>query len=188
MNEPLLTAGDHLRVRFVRRGDRWTHAIEASDANGLLWRLESIEGAANEAWPSSPPLQSLQWHTPAQKEPVALLVGMAGSSHWSATIAADGNRLLFDIACRLSAQPVSLGSSYRLSGPAGQPLRLIASQRTIQLLSLASADAPPGTVISDNGRITARIDDPRANLPRTVRWQYAVSIAWPASVVSVPPW
>jgi hypothetical protein len=177
MNEFLLAAGEHLRVRFTRLGDRWTHAIEASDANGLLWRLESLEGAADEFWPPSPPLQSLQWHAPAQGEPVALLVGMAGSSHWSATIAADGNHLLFDIACRLSAQPISLGSSYRLSDSAGQPLPLSASQPKIHLLPLATADASPGSVISDSGRITVCIEDPRSNLPRTVRWHYAVSIS-----------
>ena len=180
MNDAVLTAGDHLRVRFQRRDDRWTHAIEATDANGLLWRLESIEGAADEFWPPSPPLQSLQWHSLANQEPVALLVGMAGSSHWSATIAAEGNRLLFDIACRLSAQPIWLGGSYRLSNSAGQPLPLAASKPTIQLLPLAVADAPPGSIVSNNGRITVHIEDARSNLPRTVRWQYAVSMPCPS--------
>lgn len=177
MNESILPAGDHLQVRFVRRADRWTHAIEASGANGLLWRLESIEGANDESWPPSPPLQSLQRHAPEGQPPVVLLVGMAGASHWSATVAADGNHILFDVACRLSSQPVWLGSSYRLSDSTGHALPLIASQPKIQQLPLVTADAPPGSIVSDNGRITLRIDDPRSNLPRTVRWQYAVSVS-----------
>ena len=139
--------------------------------------MESVEGAADEPWPPSPPLQSLQWHSIGKQEPVALLVGMAGSSHWSATVAADGERILLDVACRLSIEPLRLGSTYRLSGPDGNPLPPSVNQPKIELLPPPIAGDPRGVVESDGGRITIRIDSLTARFPRTVRWQYAVFIA-----------
>jgi hypothetical protein len=47
---------------------------------------------------------------------VAFLTGMAGSSHWSASIACEParNRAAFDIACRCKQRPAWVGSLYQL--------------------------------------------------------------------------
>jgi hypothetical protein len=108
--------GQCLRVEFVRRGDRLGHVICAVSATGeVVPLLESIEGSAADDWPKSPPLQSLSLETLPDGRKVALLVGMAGGSHWSASVepALDSAELIFDIACRHAKQPRWLGSQYQ---------------------------------------------------------------------------
>ena len=74
--------------------------------------LESVEGSASDDWPASPPLQNLSIEELAPGRRAALLVGMAGRSHWSASIEPVPGQaaLLFDVACRTSDSDVSLGS------------------------------------------------------------------------------
>jgi hypothetical protein len=63
-------------------------------------------------------LQNAQVDTLPDGRRVALLVGMAGRSHWSLaaelTTSAATERLTLDVACRFSARPERLGSRYRL--------------------------------------------------------------------------
>lgn len=113
-----LTVAD-LTVRFVWCDDRWVH--EVVQADGTCWR--SIEGSAAAAgdprWPPSPVLVELSWlgRSPG---PAILGVGLAGRSHFSASVGPDPDhrdRLRFDIACRVNEPPGWLGSTYR--GPQG---------------------------------------------------------------------
>ena len=83
MNKAAIAAGG-LRVEFLWLGDRYGHRIEA--ASGAV--LVSEEGAPEDSWPPSPPLQSLHLETREHVQ-IAYLVGMAGSGHWSASIEAD---------------------------------------------------------------------------------------------------
>jgi hypothetical protein len=110
--------GRLLRVEFVWRGDRFGHVISLVDADGARPLLESVEGSLADAWPPSPPLQSLTIETRQADSRVALLVGMAGRSHWSASIEAlpDRAELRFDMACRHTELPAWLGSSYAWQG------------------------------------------------------------------------
>jgi hypothetical protein len=106
-----------LRIEFVWKGDRYAQLIALVDASGTAQPLlESIEGTAHDAWPPSPPLQNLTIETRPDGSCVALLLGMAGNAHWSASIeaAADKAALVFDIACRHSTNPGALGGRYRL--------------------------------------------------------------------------
>src|SRR5512145_957858 len=100
--ETAIECGD-LRVVFRWRGDRYGHTVKRR-IDGV-WRplLESIEGTADDDWPLSPALQSLHIER-RPNGPVALLVGQAGSSHWSASVEADQNcsALIFDLACRIT--------------------------------------------------------------------------------------
>jgi hypothetical protein len=138
----LVSAG--LRIVWLAREDRAGHRIEMLAGNDFVPLLESIESTATD-WPSSPPLA--QWH--CEKRPglvrVALGVGRAGTSHWSASIEvvseekwgeqgtglfiddAQGNpddngplpfsaRIAFDLACRACERPMRLGSRYRCLG------------------------------------------------------------------------
>lgn len=164
MPELLRTSALHgfqLCLEFIQRGDRLGHRIAMQTASGDVSPiLESVEGAADEDWPPSPPLQSLSYHALPGLRRAALLVGMAGASHWSASIeqAAHEPLFLFDIACRYGSQPQWLGSQYELLHP----------------------DASARVAIhSENARITPgpglwKIEPDVKG--KTARWQYSISL------------
>ena len=106
-------SGHGLRVVFYKLGDRWGHVIVALDGERVTPLLVSVEGSNEQVWPPSPPLQSLSIER-REAGDVALLVGMAGRSHWSASVEATKNELDFDVACKLIDFPEWLGSRYRL--------------------------------------------------------------------------
>jgi len=115
---PLSLSIGTVTVSFTWSGDRWSHRV--SIAGGGTW--ESVEGPredGDERWPASPVLVELS-RIDTAGGPAILGVGLAGRSHFSASLgpdpsAADGAR--FEIACRFNEPPVWLGSTYR--GPAG---------------------------------------------------------------------
>ena len=77
--------------------------------------LESVEGTPNQNWPPSPPLQELHLESRPDGKQLALLVGMAGNSHWSMSVEFDpaAGKALFDVACRVKREPGKLASTYR---------------------------------------------------------------------------
>lgn len=87
--------GVGLQVRFTRVCDRFAHRIElvtTRDAIGVPL-LTSVEGDNNSAWPPSATLQQLhierrdgvgRWAQTFSH--VALMVGLAGRSHWSLSV------------------------------------------------------------------------------------------------------
>jgi len=107
--------GAGLRVAFFKLGDRYAHAIGAVLPGEIVTPLlVSVEGTDQDLWPPSPPLQSLS----IEQRPtgaVALLVGMAGRSHWSASVEANKNQgeVRFELACRLGGSGEQLKSTYR---------------------------------------------------------------------------
>jgi hypothetical protein len=102
--DELLQAG-RLRVRFTWRGDRYAHEICLLRGGAWECVLKSVEGTPDEAWPASPPFQSLHVAPRGEGRQVALLVGMAGKSHWSASVELDAAReqARFEVACRVPA-------------------------------------------------------------------------------------
>jgi hypothetical protein len=129
--------GALLRCVFSKIGDRLAHAffiLNSAADNEPLGVCTSIEGNECEAWPASPPLQSMsiEQHTTG---PVALLVGMAGRSHWSASFAAitDKKKLVVEIACRVGGEPVRLGSSYFFGGNGSLLTQVNATQLLCEL-------------------------------------------------------
>jgi hypothetical protein len=111
--------GGGLRIVFHRRGDRYGHTIEAIADGRVRAVLKSIEGDAAEPWPASPPFQQLHFEERPGGKRVALLVGMAGTSHWSASVEFDPLEgvAVFDVACRMRAKPEWLGSQYASHEP-----------------------------------------------------------------------
>ena len=114
-----------------------------------LWH--SIEGpgdtSGDERWPGSPGLVELHSH-PAAGRIAVMGLGLAGRSHFSASVAPDPlvpGALRFEIAARINEAPVQLGSTYRSGGPAAAIVR-------VEPLPLAAAP-----------------------LPRTVEWAYRIS-------------
>lgn len=156
MPESLVTSDGRLRLEFVQTADRVSHRLFAGDT--LV--LESQEGTSADAWPASPPLQSLLIEPRGEGSAVALLVGMAGKSHWSASIEPRDGGFHCDIACRLSDAAGFLGTTYRVLDP----------RVTIEPVA-------PATRVRDSNivRITPPTD--AAVGKHTVRWRYDVRIA-----------
>ena len=175
----LQTAG--VRVEFVWHEDRYAHRILVGD--GLHWteRLESVEGTPHDDWPTSPPLNSLHREERGHTQ-LALLVGMAGKSHWSASVELDppGN-VRFDIACRVSpAGQGVLGSHYRVVSAAAH-----VEGPNICLVAAGGAnDAFPSVVqpedgtqchVAADGSIRLEPQPDRDAAPaRTIRWSYRI--------------
>jgi hypothetical protein len=65
-------------------------------------------------WPSSPPLQSMTIERRDGDAMVALAVGMAGRSHWSASLQLCPEMLQVELAVRVNQMPESLSSRYSL--------------------------------------------------------------------------
>jgi hypothetical protein len=119
--------GNGLAVALWRHGDRYAHALYAlsgstspntqdGSATTPLLLMASCEGNDRESWPASPPLQQLIVEPREAGREVALLIGMAGSSHWSLSIDVDpiDRVIVFEAACRCSSQPTELGSRYQI--------------------------------------------------------------------------
>ncbi len=141
-------------------------------ADGGQWRplVASAEGTPSEDWPASPPFQSLHIDQRDDGRTLALLVGMAGRSHWSASveIQSSGPCVSFDVACRVrGAQIGPLGSAYRLSeAPAGRASQPLA-------IELGGRFGPAVLEFEgDSVRVAAQV--PEGCEPQTVRWDYRV--------------
>jgi hypothetical protein len=173
---------DGFRVTFFRAGDRYAHRIEVFDAGQGSWQpvLESVEGAADEAWPASPPLQHLHMEKRAEG-PVALLVGMAGRTHWSAAVEVggepDGQRVIrFDVAARVHGAGNApsgdvrpwLGSTYhRLSAerPGMLPLRALDGAELV----------PPDESGEDRSAVRpGGLPQEGQAAARTITWRYSI--------------
>ena len=93
-------------LSFVWREDRYQHALydcEGSFRGGVRPLISSWEGTPNEAWPSSPPLQTCDVVT-TSSGPQLAATGAAGTAYWSLGIRGLGSgTLLFDCACRTAA-------------------------------------------------------------------------------------
>lgn len=131
---PLTLTIGPVTVVFTWSGDRWSHRVTVGDA---AW--ESVEGPraedGDERWPASPVLVELS-RIDTSHGPAILGVGLAGRSHFSASIAPDpaaADRARFEIACRYNEPPTWLGSTYRAG----------AQTATVRP---ASAAPPPATV------------------------------------------
>jgi hypothetical protein len=186
-----------LRVRFFQTGDRYSHAIDLIDGDETRTLLESVEGADTDIWPPSPPMQHLNvsWiASDSEQRHVAMLVGGAGSSHWSMCAAVsdwesrpredDGmpkTQLLFEVACRTQKPPVWLGNTYRvLAVPAAAseelncacipttPPKCLVMTRAVKL----QMDTASGPIPLLKCR-AVEADAAEFDLPMTVHWRYS---------------
>ena len=126
-------------------GDRWTHRITiAGTAAAADWT--SLDGpcppANDPRWPASPVLVELaRVDVPdgtGGGRPAVVGVGLAGRSHFSASIAVDPRdtgMIRFEVACRLHEPPGWLGSTYRQG------------DRQFRLTPLDDSTALPRTVV-----------------------------------------
>lgn len=187
MNDATTLEGLGVRVTFHRLADRFSHVVEATREAETIVLLESLEGTAEDDWPSSPPLQELHFENRPDGSRLALLVGRAGRSHWSLSIeaAADSRRLVFDAACRVREAPLRLGSEYRFPPTAAaSPIGLKSGKRmTIKLpggwrLSSESVDGDEARLEASQAGIAIRPSLAFSGAwPQTARWRYSVDLA-----------
>jgi hypothetical protein len=184
MLDALDSAGDGLRVTFFWRVDRYAHRIERIEGGVAVPLIESIEGSDLDRWPPSPPLQQLSMETLPDGRAVALLVGMAGSSHWSMTAEREANEtsLLFDVACRIKEDGAILGSTYR------SLLRHELSAISVLLHRPGGTGEPAAVEIVplDGSALSLRVETDARGLrlavdgvsasSQTVRWKYRIKI------------
>ncbi|MGE0608654.1 MAG: hypothetical protein AB7O62_16285 [Pirellulales bacterium] len=157
----LETAG--VSLRFWRVRDRIWHSVfrrhSGSELADQPLLLSSVEGDADDDWPTSPPFQNIHVERRPDGEQIAFLIGMAGSSHWSASVQLQSNgRLIFDVACLVRASPRYLGSTYGYSGST-MP-RLIGE--TVGTEVEIAAETPQFTIRPPTV----------GKFPATIRWRY----------------
>ncbi len=142
---PLILTAGRTSVVFTWHGDRWRHSVSIDGVPFATSKEHTADGR-DRSWPASPPLVELSLlETPTG--PAILAVGLAGRSHYSASIVphpVEPDTLLMEIACRIKEPPVWLGSTYDAAGEAV--------------------------------RVTPQ-DTPIADLPATVCWSYAIGPA-----------
>ena len=117
---PVQLASGPTAAVFTWNGDRWAHRITTGEAT--IWT--ALDGpclpASDPRWPASPVLVELSRVSvprgDAAVSQAIVGVGLAGRSHFSASIASDPHDagvIRFEIACRLHDPPGWIGSTYR---------------------------------------------------------------------------
>jgi len=170
--------GTGLRLEFAWRRDRFQHKLAALIDGRAVLLLESVEGS-DEAWPPSPPLQQLSIEETRLGARVALLVGMAGRSHWSLSVEPgdEPKSLIFDAACLVRGDVGQLGSAYQFQGrataePSGWLLE--AATARLRLHGLPTLGTTP-VVDCRSDRLVVQ-PTPTALSAASVRWRYVARI------------
>lgn len=169
-----------LRVEFSRCADRYGHQVVLSAGPEQTALLSSIEGDSGTDWPPSPPFQELSVEQHGEKT-VALLVGMSGKSHWSASVETARHRtaIVFDVALLVRQTPQILLSTYRLDVPAelqsDQEVILRTSAAEVRIAVLASGDQPPPRLAIEPNQLMLYANfNNQQQWPTTVRWRYQI--------------
>lgn len=166
----LEAAGFHLTL--LPCGDRLAHTVGLVLPQRVVPLLASAEGTPDDDWPPSPPLTTVE--TPSgSSHAQALLLGMAGRSHWSASIRISQPDLSieFEVACRIKEPPAWLGSSYRtmvaveMTGPGAQ------MKVDGQIVRIAAVG---GSVHVTPDGLKIGVAPPEGPFPQTVRWNYSI--------------
>jgi hypothetical protein len=181
-------AGVTLRLSFVWWLDRFGHVISVvTPRQGLATVLNSLEGDAKDAWPASPPLQSLTLEQLEGGRRAALLIGMAGRSHWSASVETVPRKpaLVFDVACRLGSLPAELGSRYTVasgvikSGPGDKQrefFEVLTGGPVVRIYREAANGSAAKLRVPEKGEIVIRPDIREKAASHTIRWRYRVEV------------
>jgi hypothetical protein len=172
--------GNGLILRMDHRPARFGHSLVAVRAGVEHSLLTSVEGTDQQDWPPSPPLQdfSIEEQSGADQvsRQVLLAVGMAGTSHWSASVIADPatRSIEFDVACRAKTTPSFLGSTYQFVGPAVYESEdhFRFENFRVHMKSLTQT----GQATMANDRIAFLAKCPQIQRDTTVRWRYQIGL------------
>lgn len=190
-NEHQVLDAGSWQLRFIRLDDRFGHELVLPSGDVVL---SSVEGYKNDDWPPSPPLQELSFQRVGDTQ-VALLVGMAGASHWSLSIelrysaASQVAGLSFDVACRTAAAAPQLASTYKWPPAAALQADNQSLARSL-LVSLPRAKARVRVCDEQTDLLVSSAAIrcfPRAQCspePLTVRWRYTIDFESPESITA----
>lgn len=179
--ETAVAADRRLRLIFDWRHDRFGHTVELVAGGQIVRLLASAEGTHRDGWPLSPPLQQLHVENRDSGHRVALLVGMAGTDHWSMSVETAPERdipcLSFDVACRVTSGATPLRSVYQFA----------ASSADVEIAHSVCRNPQLGWQLKPilvGKEITARLESipdgvaiiPVAKSGPTVRWKYCIEL------------
>lgn len=149
------------------------------DTSGsILAELQSLEGTSADEWPTSPVLQSCSLQEIRPGHIAAFLVGMAGQSHWSASIEAvpGEGTIVLDYACRVHEQPAWLGTTYVMAFlPQAGVTLFQKSSEGITVEIYRPSDSVYGFQV-DGQLLTMPCTQTPARFPATLRWQYRIRL------------
>ena len=177
MSNQFSIATPNLKVVFSKttaNTDRWSHQIFLIEGEQQTILLTSIEGDDEQTWPASAPLQDISHHDLPGGEAI-LGVGMAGKSHWSASVSVQENdALFFDMACLVKAPDAVIGSQYAVGDgveieSTGENVLLKAGGTEITIEALRK-DAQQTNVCSDTNTVTMKPAVELTNVTGSVRW------------------
>lgn len=194
-----------LRIEWQRVEDRWQHVIGVKFESNFSAYISSIEGVADDLWPMSPTFQEM--HVECRGDiTIMFLTGMAGASHWSASIQCEPalDCVTFDIACRCKQTPEWLGSLYQtaegvqvthsigqaeLALAKGHPPLIARTSEALGSVPHFSSDyrtAWTDAFVESVKRLERTLFvSPKDSASRTTRWAYSLSLAPPTA--STPP-
>jgi hypothetical protein len=179
--ESLGADGTGLRVDFDWREDRYGHQIASvHDPEQPPLLVARLEGALAD-WPDSPPLQQISWMEPTPGRRIALLVGMAGKSHWSVSVETDSDKggFLFDVACRVHRAPDRLGSVYRCQHPVHCESRhtahFAAGDTVVHIISEPTDNGQPAALDTGGNCLSIQPALDAMCAPCTIRWKYRIA-------------
>ncbi len=183
MSLPLVLKCGPLEISFVRQQDRIAHAVRFHDQS--LPFMQSAEGSDQDDWPASPALRDLHLESRPDGRQVILLVGMAGTSHWSASFEIDSAKatIVADIACRVHQPPSALGSNYSAAAGVWSVTKQVAVAKNTDCTAMAvlSVETAGSELHSSPSglRISPTLTCDQSAYPRTIQWHYRLT-GWPA--------
>lgn len=170
-----------LRATLAWVDDRFVQYIDWVAGAQSFRLMESVEGTADDAWPPSPALQQLSVENRSQKRQVALMVGMAGQSHWSVSIENEPQerKLIFDVACRIAEPSSDLGTQYRTTSPItllseDHGVEVAVAGRSCQVILESTGRGESDLIQYKKDIIHIVATQKLSQFPDTLRWKYSL--------------
>ena len=169
------SSGWNLIAQMSMSGDRFITELIVATPDETFVVLHSVEGTAEDVWPSSGPLQEV---VPQSNDSGDFLagVGAAGKSHWSTIVTSDAHdvALEFDFACRIKSEADWLGSTYKVFGNVvsaeakSDRIEFPTGRRKLVCRPLDETKIE----LSDDQQVRLSAQFDSAQLPQTARWKY----------------
>lgn len=172
-----------LRVTFHWTGDRYAHTVWACHGQQAVPVLNSVEGAGDETWPPSPPIQQVNCSGRDGQTTAVLGMGMAGRSHWSISVESCQQPLAleFDVACRPGGGLGQLASGYQTLAPSagqkdGDAIVFAHALGRCQLQPIPVDGYSNASLDVANQNVAMHVDTRPLAGSKTFRWKYRVTI------------
>jgi len=145
--------GQGVRVEFQKQSDRFGHTIFGVRNGEAVPLLTSVEGTPEEIAPLSPPFAELH-----QQDNMLFLTGATTLGHWSMSVQAVDEWLLFEVACRTKGKASHLGSTYRE----------LATNYAVK-----SGNATASELVEDRLCVTPLLRA-ASDTPTTIQWRFTI--------------